>query len=81
MSTIILPGGGMGMSIMGLVGNLVALYIVVAVIKYFWRKIEFPSKPINVVSELKRYNIDAEGLFGSKKESYDTQIMKPSFPQ
>ena len=39
MSTIILPGGGMSMSIMGLVGNLVALFIVVAVIKYFWKKL------------------------------------------
>ena len=75
MSTIIIPGGGgAGLGIASLVGNLVALFIIVSVVKYFWKKVEFPSSPINVVSELKKYNIDAEGLFASK-ENYS--FMKP----
>ena len=73
MSTIIIPGGGAGFGIMSLVGNLVALFIIVSVVKYFWKKVEFPTSPINVVSELKKYNIDTEGLF-APKENY---FMKP----
>lgn len=77
MSTIIIPGGGgAGFGIVSLVGNLVALFIIVSVVKYFWKKVEFPSSPINVVSELKKYNIDAEGLFAPK----ETYFMKPYIP-
>lgn len=71
MSTIIIPGGGTGFSIMSLVGNLIALYILIMVVKYFWKKVEFPSKPINIVDELKKMNIDASGLLApTKKEKY-----------
>ena len=79
MSTIIIPGGSTGFGIASLIGNLVALFILVGVVKYFWAKVEFPKSPINVVSELKKYNVDASGLFASKKESYASdKFMKPS---
>lgn len=72
MSTIIIPGGGSaGFGIASLIGNLVALAILVAVIKYFWEKVQFPSAPINVVSELRKYNIDVSGMFAPEKESYE----------
>lgn len=71
MGTIIIPGGGgAGLGIASIIGNLVALAILVAVVKYFWNKVSFPDKPINVVDTLKKYNIDASGLFASKKENY-----------
>ena len=65
MSTIIIPGGGgAGLGIASLVGNLVALFILVMVIKYFWTRVDMPSKPFNIVDQLKKINIDATGLFG-----------------
>ena len=71
MSTIIIPGGGgAGFGIVSLIGNLIALYILVMVVKYFWTKVEYPSKPINVVDQLKKMNIDASGLFAPRKEEY-----------
>lgn len=71
MSTIIIPGGGgRGLGIASIIGNLVALAIMVAVVKYFWQKVSLPKEPINVVDTLKKYNIDVTGLFGTKKENY-----------
>lgn len=72
MSTIIIPGGSGGFGIASLIGNLVALAILVAVVKYFWAKVEFPTAPINVVSELKKYNVDVSGMFSpAEKEGYE----------
>jgi|TARA_R110002074_G_scaffold156049_2_gene312123 hypothetical protein len=67
MSTIIIPGGGgMGLSIMSLIGNLIALYILARVAMYLYKDFDGPSKSLNVVDFLKSFNIDASGLFASK---------------
>lgn len=85
MSTIIIPGGGgVGLGIASLAGNIVALVLLIAIVKYFWAKVEFPAKPINVTSELMKYNIDATGLFASspspQKENYTSidAFMRPA---
>lgn len=68
MSTIIIPGGGgMGLGIMSLIGNLIALYILARVAMYLYKSFDGPSKPLNVVEFLKSFNIDASGLFASDK--------------
>ena len=88
MSTIIIPGGGgMGLGIASLMGNLVALFILIMVVKYFWTKVELPKKPVSVTGELMKYNIDARGLFARaspKKEGYATQVdafLRPALPE
>lgn len=71
MSTIIIPGGGgMGLSIMSTIGNLIALYILARVAMYMYGSFDGPKKPINVVDFLKSFNIDASGLF-AKSEKYN----------
>lgn len=73
MSTIIIPGGGgMGLGIASLVGNLIALVILIMIVKYFWTKVKIPDKPVNITDELMKYNVDARGLFTGKpkKETY-----------
>lgn len=75
MSTIIIPGGGgMGLGIASLAGNIVALIILIMIVKYFWKKVQIPDKPVNITDELMKYNVDARGLFGksSAKETYVT---------
>jgi hypothetical protein len=75
MSTIIIPGGGgMGLGIASLAGNLIALIILIMVVKYFWKKVQIPDKPVNITEELMKYNVDARGLFGKSpaKETYIT---------
>ena len=69
MSTIIIPGGGgMGLSIMSMVGNLIALYILARVAMYLYSTFDGPKKPINVVDFLKSFNIDASGLFAPRED-------------
>ena len=64
MSTIIIPGGGgMGLSVMSMIGNLIALYILARVAMYLYKSFDGPEKPLNVVDFLKSFNIDASGLF------------------
>ena len=73
MSTIIIPGGGgMGLGIASLAGNIVALVLLIMVVKYFWKKVQLPDKPVNVTEELKKYNVDVSGLFANSptKETY-----------
>lgn len=73
MSTIIIPGGGgMGLGIASLAGNIVALIILIMIVKYFWKKVQIPDKPVNITDELLKYNVDARGLFGKSpaKETY-----------
>ncbi len=66
MSTIIIPGGGgMGLSIMSLIGNLIALYILARVAMYLYKDFDGPKKSLNLVDFLRSFNIDAEGLFAS----------------
>ena len=66
MSTIIIPGGGsMGVGIMSLIGNLIALYILARVAMYLYKDFDGPKKPLNVVDFLRSFNIDASGLFAS----------------
>ena len=64
----------MGLGIASLAGNLVALVILIMIVKYFWKKVEFPDKPVNITEELMKYNVDASGLFASQdspsKENY-----------
>lgn len=73
MSTIIIPGGGgVGLGIASLAGNIIALIILIGVVKYFWTKVQIPNKPVNITGELMKYNVDARGLFAGspKKEQY-----------
>lgn len=66
MSTIIIPGGGgMGLGIMSLIGNLIALYILARVAMYLYKDFDGPKKPFNVVEFLRSFNIDASGLFAA----------------
>ena len=66
MSTIIIPGGGgMGLGIMSLIGNLIALYILARVAMYLYKDFDGPKKSLNMVEFLRSFNIDAEGLFAS----------------
>ena len=67
----------MGLGIASLAGNLVALVILIMVVKYFWKKVQFPDKPVNITEELLKYNVDTRGLFASgdspSKENYIMQ--------
>jgi hypothetical protein len=77
MSTIIIPGGGgVGLGIASLAGNIVALIILIMVVKYFWKKVQIPDKPINITDELMKYNVDVGGLFANSpnKESYTVDL-------
>lgn len=82
MSTIIIPGGGgVGLGIASLVGNVIALIFLIMVVKYFWTKVKIPDKPINITDELMKYNVDARGLFAdkSKKETYVSETSADVF--
>ena len=78
MSTIIIPGGGgMGLGIASLIGNVIALVLLIGVVKYFWKNVQLPDKPVNITEELLKYNVDASGLFAGspspQKETYVRQ--------
>jgi len=75
----------MGLGIASLAGNIVALIILIMVVKYFWTRVQLPTKPVSITDELMKYNIDAKGLFASppQKEGYVTQVdafLKPALP-
>lgn len=72
MSTIIIPGGASfgGTSVISLAANLLALYVLVRVAMYMYSDLnneeKTPGEMFNVVEFLKKFNIDASGLFAPK---------------
>jgi|TARA_R110002074_G_scaffold157029_1_gene313533 hypothetical protein len=62
MSTIIIPGGGMGFNIMGTAVNLVILYFLFQFVKQNFETFK-SNRPLNIVSALKSINVDISGLF------------------
>lgn len=64
MSTIIIPGGGMGFNIMGTAVNLVILYFLFQFVKQNFETFK-SNRPLNIVSALKSINVDISGLFQS----------------
>ena len=76
MSTIIIPGGGcMGLGIASLAGNIIALIILIMIVKYFWKNVKLPEKPINVSEELLKYNVDVRGLFDKSSQKKETYVV------
>lgn len=75
MSTIIIPGGGgMGLNILSLIGNLIALYILAKVAMYMFSSFESPGASLNIVDFLMKFNIDASGLFAPKPAGDNTDV-------
>ena len=56
----------MGLNILSLIGNLIALYILARVAMYMFNSFESPGTSMNVVDMLMKFNIDATGLFAPK---------------
>ena len=57
----------MGLNILSLIGNLIALYILAKVAMYMFNTLgEVPGVSMNVTDMLMRFNIDATGLFAPK---------------
>ena len=56
----------MGLNILSLIGNLIALYILARVSLWMYNNLEGPGASMNIIDLLMKFNIDATGLFAPK---------------
>lgn len=62
MSTIIIPGGGMGFNLIGTAVNLAILYFLFNFVRQNFNNFK-SNKPFDVVKVLRSMNVDVRGLF------------------
>tara|TARA_R110002074_G_scaffold298757_1_gene470264 strand:+ start:202 stop:420 length:219 start_codon:yes stop_codon:yes gene_type:complete len=62
MSTIIIPGGGMGFNLIGTAINLAILYFLFNFVRQNFSNFK-SNKPFDVVKVLRSMNVDVGGLF------------------
>lgn len=65
MSTIIIPGGGMGFNLIGTAINLAILYFLFNFVRQNFNNFK-SNKPFNVVKVLRSMNVDVRGLFAPR---------------
>ena len=71
MSTIIIPGGGMGFNIIGTVINLAILYFLFNFVRQNFNNFK-SNKPFDVVKVLRSMNVDVSGLFAPAPTQQNT---------
>ena len=71
MSTIIIPGGGMGFNLIGTAINLAILYFLFNFVRQNFNQFKV-NKPFNIVKVLRSMNVDVSGLFAPAPTQQNT---------
>ena len=71
MSTIIIPGGGMGFNLIGTAINLAILYFLFNFVRQNFNNFK-SNKPFDVVKVLRSMNVDVGGLFTAAPTQQNT---------
>ena len=77
MSTIIIPGGGMGFNLIGTAVNLAILYFLFQFVKRNFKTFK-SNRPLNIVRALKSMNVDISGMIPKRKRQPPPRVM-PTF--